>query len=317
MGKISKKGMTHREWLQARQAGIGGSEVAAILGLTPKWKTAYALWQEKIGEVVETEENEFMLWGKVLEPAIRREYKKRTGYRVTQDNHIRVSEKYPHLICNVDGLISDPEKDGMGVLECKTINAYKHQKIDNELQVPLEYFCQIQHNMFVTGLKWGDFAMLIGGNKLSIIRIEYDEEYMESYQLPALNDFWNNHVIPRTPPPMQAEDAEVLSPVPESSVEADAVILTMWENAVALKKKIKTHEEELTAITDEIKRFMTDKESVICNGKSLVTWKSVKQNPKFDATTFKKENVALYEKYLVPPKNPARMFLLKSNEEEN
>ena len=35
-----------QEWLQARKLGIGGSDVAAILGLS-KYKSPYQLWLDK------------------------------------------------------------------------------------------------------------------------------------------------------------------------------------------------------------------------------------------------------------------------------
>ena len=36
------------QWLKARQKGIGGSDAAAVLGLSP-WKSNVRLWEEKTG----------------------------------------------------------------------------------------------------------------------------------------------------------------------------------------------------------------------------------------------------------------------------
>ena len=36
------------EWYELRKSGIGGSDAAAILGLSP-WKTNVDLWEEKVG----------------------------------------------------------------------------------------------------------------------------------------------------------------------------------------------------------------------------------------------------------------------------
>ena len=55
-------------WLKLRKAGIGGSDAAAILGMTP-WKSPYQLWLEKTGEV-EAEDistKEVVHFGHVLE----------------------------------------------------------------------------------------------------------------------------------------------------------------------------------------------------------------------------------------------------------
>ena len=40
--------MSHQEWLEDRKRGIGGSDVATVLGLN-KYKSPYQLWLEKTG----------------------------------------------------------------------------------------------------------------------------------------------------------------------------------------------------------------------------------------------------------------------------
>jgi predicted phage-related endonuclease len=48
--------MTERErWLAERRKGIGSSDAAAILGVHP-YKSAYAVWAEKTGLIVEDSE---------------------------------------------------------------------------------------------------------------------------------------------------------------------------------------------------------------------------------------------------------------------
>ena len=62
-------------WLKLRKAGIGGSDAAAILGMTP-WKSPYQLWLEKTGEV-EAEDistKEVVHFGHVLEQVVADEF---------------------------------------------------------------------------------------------------------------------------------------------------------------------------------------------------------------------------------------------------
>ena len=48
---------------EARRKGIGGSDVATILGLN-KWKSPYQLWLEKTGQIdLEHTESEPAYWG--------------------------------------------------------------------------------------------------------------------------------------------------------------------------------------------------------------------------------------------------------------
>ena len=61
-----------KEWLKARQKGIGGSDAASVLGISP-WKTNVQLWEEKTGikEPEDISEKEVVRFGKESEAAIR------------------------------------------------------------------------------------------------------------------------------------------------------------------------------------------------------------------------------------------------------
>ena len=45
---------TRAEWLKLRQIGIGGSDVAALLGLS-KWRTPLDVYNSKVEEPVEVD----------------------------------------------------------------------------------------------------------------------------------------------------------------------------------------------------------------------------------------------------------------------
>lgn len=57
------------EWHAARKEGLGGSEIAPILGLSP-FESRFSLWHRKAGVIGQVEESSIMEWGKRLEPAI-------------------------------------------------------------------------------------------------------------------------------------------------------------------------------------------------------------------------------------------------------
>lgn len=46
----AKQAEDRSKWLEFRKEGIGGSDAAAIVGLS-KWKSPYQLWLEKTGQV--------------------------------------------------------------------------------------------------------------------------------------------------------------------------------------------------------------------------------------------------------------------------
>jgi putative phage-type endonuclease len=61
------------EWHAARAGGLGGSEIAAVLGLSP-WESPFSLWHRKAGHLPPTNANNEMEWGTRLEPAILRKF---------------------------------------------------------------------------------------------------------------------------------------------------------------------------------------------------------------------------------------------------
>ena len=58
---MSTTDMTREAWLDRRRAGIGGSDVAALLGLS-RWKTPLDVFLDKTGRSEPIPDNEPMLW---------------------------------------------------------------------------------------------------------------------------------------------------------------------------------------------------------------------------------------------------------------
>lgn len=98
--------LSRAEWLAQRRTGIGGSDVAAILGLSP-WRTPYQVWEDKTGRSDDQEETPALYWGRLLEDPIRQAYADRTGLTVTKPDRMFTSEAHPFMLANLDGIASD------------------------------------------------------------------------------------------------------------------------------------------------------------------------------------------------------------------
>lgn len=61
------------QWHEARMHGLGGSEIAAVLGLS-KWESHFALWHRKQALIPRQALNPEMEWGTRLESAIRAKF---------------------------------------------------------------------------------------------------------------------------------------------------------------------------------------------------------------------------------------------------
>lgn len=69
------------DWHEARKNGVGGSDVAAILGIS-KWESRFSLWHRLAGLVPPQVENEEMRAGKFLEPGICASFAERHGFQL-------------------------------------------------------------------------------------------------------------------------------------------------------------------------------------------------------------------------------------------
>ncbi|WP_290435551.1 YqaJ viral recombinase family protein [Aeromonas caviae] len=166
--------LTREQWLDIRQLGIGSSDAAVAVGLSP-YKCPLALWLEKTARKApeDISQKEAVLWGVELEPVLAQVYTKRTGYKVRRVNAVLQHPEHTFMLANLDReVVGHP--DGPGILEIKT--ASYHSAPQWEEGVPVAYQCQVLHQLAVTGHAWAEVAVLIGGQDFRIYRIERDEE---------------------------------------------------------------------------------------------------------------------------------------------
>ena len=197
------------EFHAERRSGIGGSDVAPILGLpNPGNRTALQVWAEKTGRAEPTPDNAYLRRGRRLEPVVRDEYEEETGRRVVTAPELFVHATIPYLIGHVDGFIQDPDREpeDAGILEAKSANAFMARAWEDE--APLAAQVQLQHYLLVTGRKWGSVAGLIGGLEFRYQDAERNEELLAGWMLKAA-EFWK-HVKDDTAPDPVAADAKTI-----------------------------------------------------------------------------------------------------------
>lgn len=165
--------MSRADWLTHRGAGIGSSDAAVAIGLSP-YKSPLTLWLEKTKrkQPDDLSDKEAVIWGTVLEPTLAVEYAKRTDRKVRRVNSLLQHSEYPFMLANLDRETICPI-NGTGILEIKT--AGYHSAPQWEDGVPISYQCQVFHQLAITGSAWADVAVLIGGQDFRIYRIERDE----------------------------------------------------------------------------------------------------------------------------------------------
>ena len=195
------------EWLERRTNGIGGSDVAAIMGLSP-WKTAAQLWLEKAGRVEpeDISDRPYVLFGNQMEPLIGKWYAERHPDRtVRRVNAICQSIERPWARASLDYEV----KDGLvwGVLEIKTARSEK----DWADGVPAYYLTQIYHYMSVLNRPFADVAVFFRDScEFREFRVEYDPEDGAAVDS-AVDSFWHDFVEADVMPELVGTNGEVAS----------------------------------------------------------------------------------------------------------
>jgi len=175
-----------------RSKGIGGTDIAAIVGLNP-WRGPIDVYMEKIGLTEPEPDNEAKYWGRELEAAVLRRYAKETGLPVYTNSEVMVGEE-EWILGTPDALV-EPK----GGVDAKTTG-----RPDDWADGPPDYVsCQCHWYMGLTGAQWWDVALLILSprREFKIFRIERDQEVIDEL-VRAGRDFWFNHVLPQAPPPL-------------------------------------------------------------------------------------------------------------------
>ena len=293
------------EWLAARRQGIGGSDVAGILGLS-KWKTPLEIYQDKIGEGVETPDNESMLWGRALEPVIRQQYADRTGRVVLQPAEILHHPKHPFMLANLDGYTQDSR-----VLEIKTARSAQGWGEPGGDEIPQEYLLQVQHYMAVTTFPVADVAVLISGSDFRLYEIAADTELQEML-IEAEAEFWRR-VESRTPPePVSYADmkARFGRQSKDGIVEATPEVLAAVEKLRDVKAKLKLLESTQEDCEAIIMGALRESDTLTHKGATVATWKASKPVQRFDSKALQAANPDLYTQFLKIGE-PSRRLILK------
>ena len=188
------------DWLVARRHGIGGSDVAAIVGVS-KFAGPTKVYYEKLG-VLPDEDNAAMEWGRRLEASVREKFAdEHPEFHVTEGPGLVSHPDRSWQLATLDGLIAEcPGGEPIAVLEVKTGRSGSDEwGVEDSDEVPLAYLCQVMWYLDIFGLPVGYLAVLLDGRDYREYRIDYDAQL--AAKLRGHGElFRNRHVLAGVPP---------------------------------------------------------------------------------------------------------------------
>ena len=291
-------------WLAERRTGIGGSDAAAVLGLS-RFATPLDVYLDKRGELPESEPNAAMEWGNRLEPIVRDAYADATGRTVRVPTTILRSETHPFMLASIDGVTEDGR-----LLEIKTARSADGWGDAGTDQIPEAYLIQVQHYLTVTRLSLADVAVLIGGSDFRLYEIAADPE-LQSILQQTEAAFWGRVQRGEPPDPITYADAQKRWKAAKAEiVQADAEIFQAVTDLHDAKARIADLEKDADRLQAAICAAMGERDVLVYGDATLATWKAAKASARFDAKAFQAAHPDLYSQF-VKTGEPTRRFLLK------
>lgn len=301
---------THDEWLANRSVGIGGSDCAAALGMSP-YKSPIFLWCEKTKRITEEVDNEAVRIGRDLEDYVAQRFCEATGKKVRKSKYSYQSKEYPFMLANVDRLVVGEDAG----LECKTASALTKTKYDKG-DIPIQYYLQCMHYMAVTGKKKWYIAVLVMGKGFYHFEVNRDEDEIKIL-IEGEQTFWNYVTEDKMPPVDDTDSTKdaLLKMYPQagSNFKKDLFdkdeLLERYKELKMLEKKIK---KELTEIENNLKKELGDCDTGSTD-KYRVNWKNY-STTRVDLEELKEKYPNIYNDVLKESKT--RRFSIKENTED-
>lgn len=213
-------------WLEWRRGGVGGSDVAGILGISP-WSSPFSIWLDKLGLLPDEPENEAMSAGRWLEAAIGPWFTHETGLVVLGAQTWATHAEVDHHRCTPDGYAFAEDPDTLANLphvsrdydipEADLVAALVAQLALGSVQIKVtgpgrkpdhldeHHQAQGQWEMHVTGLDRCWFAVL-RGRRLDVHLLERDQADID-FMVGRVDEFWERHVLEQSPPEVDGSDA--------------------------------------------------------------------------------------------------------------
>lgn len=300
-----------------RRTGVGGSDIAALFGLSP-YKTAYELYLEKLGvdepEVETLEDYIRKERGNYLEAFVCHIYEKKTGnkFKAKGDVPTKTHPQYPYMRANVDGILENG-----ALFEAKTcsIFAMKDWGVQGTGQIPKQHVLQVAYYAFIYDAPYVDVEVLSESGCFSYRYTRHPQ--LEELIKNKVIDFWENHVLKEIPPVAMAV-SDINHMYPETVADSAKVIIDEikfhWEIYLQTKERMKELEKEAEKSKIEIMKFMEDSEYLVDSRQHrLASFKYMCGRANLAIQKLKTEEPEIYHKYATIGK-PIRTFRIIEKE---
>ena len=317
---------------EVRNKGIGGSEIAAILGLD-SYRSPLDVWREKKGLDESFQGNQHTVRGQRFEPIVadylqdwldenyegafvvspseaHKEVNPSGAYRIDSEKDTLIHPTITHFVGSPDRYVTMSDGELAGA-ELKTTlgNVRSYEDV---CEKHISWLLQAQYYMMLTGRKRWFLAWICAPFDFYCVELSHNQE-MENYIISQINSFWENHVIANNPPD-PANYSDVLKAYrPPKGGELQATYETI--ELLNEYRELSDSEKQIQARKLELKNMLScifgDFDVLSAGETYLATFKEQKTN-RVDTDLLKSEYPEIYAK--VTKTTISRVLRLKKHE---
>lgn len=276
-------------WLAERRKGIGGSDVAKLMG-DSRYGTEFDLWLDKTGREPDREPSLPMEMGARFEAAVAEKFAEDRGLEIRRRGMLR-SKIEPVLLFNADRLSSDG-----GVVEVKVVNGFMKMPPEDDgtdpyCGWPKGWFWQGVGGLFTTGRKLIHLVVAIGNHDFVVRTMHRDDERVGAAMTRLVEyapAWWQKHVVEGEMPEMSVPGFETDPDRPLEGGKWEAFIpeqLLEWRDRLKeLRDAKKDIDAEEKALKAKIEAESGGARWLLADGRPVLQF-----NPRAGRATFQKK----------------------------
>jgi predicted phage-related endonuclease len=225
--RIETRPITNKtEWLLWRLDDVAATDVPVLFNLNP-WRTALNLWAEKSHLISPGVDGPAVRRGHWGQPAVlemmkdeRPDWQIRAAKVYLRDPEIRLG-------ATPDAAAIDPEREGVGAIECKTVFITAFERDWPDGVPPIYYQLQTLTQMMLMNASWGAIGALIldrYGNWWPHVFTMQRHPQAEAKICDKVKKFWDDFDAGKVPPLDPARDADTIAqmyPKPVTKIPLD------------------------------------------------------------------------------------------------
>lgn len=299
-------------WLAARATGIGASEIAAVLGISPYDSPFSLYWRKKLTTTVEM--TEAMEWGLRHEATIAEKFREQHPEFIAVTGGFYRHPTHRWMLATPDLVLENVEPGRDELAQIKTTHSWDGWGTPGTDQIPAHYAAQVQQEMTVYGARRCWIPVLCAGNSYREYVVEWDAQDAQTIIF-AGTDFMRR-LADDNPPDLDGSAATTATLKQLHPTVVDEVVTipqALADQYATRRALLDDAKRELAEVENQIRGLLGDARTAVSDGRK-VAQRSVYDTTRIDTKRLKAEEPHIYADFattstvnkLMPCKETAR-----------